>query len=216
MSCHSTTITNFANNSTKINIPHDEVDHRTNPENASTSTQEQEPEATTIATSGSSALNVPEILRLMIKQVPPQDRTSIRRVSKAWQAAVEDQTAGHTLKPVGYDCWMYERVPSVPVYLVESQDCELRPNCYSGLIRVVLRKLSRSSTHPWRHDTTTRPNHNGQDVLRLRNKKTLICNQHESITHPPVTQVVACINPKGSTEIGDERAASLRVESARG
>ena len=167
-----------------------------------------------MTTTATSALNVPEILRLIIKQVPFQDRTSIRRVSKAWQAAVEDQTVGHTLKPVGYDCWMYEKVPSVPMYLVESQDCELRPKCYSGIIRLVLRKLPRSSTYTWRHDNTTRLHHNGQVVLRLRDLKMLICNQHEFVTHPPVTQVVVCVDRKGSAGIGDERVASLRM--ARG
>ena len=60
------------------------------------------------------ALDTNELLHLIIAEVPREDRTSLRRVSKTWQAAIEK--LGHALDPVedGFDG--FRQRPELPVY----------------------------------------------------------------------------------------------------
>ena len=59
------------------------------------------------------ALDTNELLHLIIAEVPREDRTSIRRVSKAWQAAIEK--LGHALDPVEDRFDGFRQRPELPV-----------------------------------------------------------------------------------------------------
>jgi len=185
---------------------HDHVDHQTetnsdHPSTSTTSTQEQSPEATTAV---ERVLGPFDVLLLVISEAPLRERTSIRLVSKAWRYAV-DRLA---LKPVGYDCWKSEAVPSVPIYRIDPDDGELRLNCYSGLARHMLRpNMARTKGFTRTH----MPIGPRQVVLRLEDLQTLIMYEHEFMTHPVITQALVCAHSKEFVGLSEESVAVLRV-----
>jgi hypothetical protein len=191
---------------------HIHVAHQTDSEHPSTSPtstreqekeQEQTPEATTAA---ARALYTLDILILVISEATLRDRASFRQVSKLWKDAVDRAT----LKPVSYDCWKSEVIPSVPIYRIDQDDGELRLNRYSGLTRRMLRpKMTRTKGLARTH-TPIGPR---QIVLRLDDLEMLIIHEHEFMTHPAVTQALVCAHSKsfvGSRSI-EEQLAVLRV-----
>lgn len=145
----------------------------------------------------SAALGITELLLLIVSAVPLHKQTSIRRVSKSCQAAIEK--VGHTIDPVGYGFFRYYyhkylRNPNLPLY---SPDLQLSHN-------QALRYLSGNTTsvvrlHHWgcildfAYDQgSTRPAHGGRD--------------NEFITNPPITQMVLCAG-----QDDDALVANLRV-----
>jgi hypothetical protein len=191
---------------------HIHIDHQTDSEQtltSSTSTQEQRhgqeqtPEATAAVTA---ALGTFDLLIMVIKEAPLRDRASFRQVSKLWKDAVDTAT----LKPVSYDCWKSEVIPSVPIYRIDQDDGELRLNRYSGLTRRILRpKMTRTKGLARTH-TPIGPR---QIDLRLDDLEMLIVHEHEFMTHPAITQALVCAHSKsfvGSRSI-EEQIAVLRV-----
>jgi hypothetical protein len=191
---------------------HNHVAHQTDSEHPSTSptsTQEQEkeqeqtPEAIITVTR---ALGTLDILILVISEAPLRERAAFRQVSRLWKDAVDIAT----LKPVSYDCWKSEVIPSVPIYRIDQDDGELRLNRYSGLTRRMLRpKMTRTKGLAWTH-TPIGPR---QIVLRLDDLEMLIIHEHEFMTHPAITQALVCAHSKnfvGSRSI-EEQVAALRV-----
>jgi hypothetical protein len=120
-------------------------------------------------TKGSSAamdavMQTNELLHLIIAEVPLKYRTSIRRVSKTWQAAVAK--IGYTLQPVAYDQHDH------PVY---SASKLLVTNKHNNLIFC-------GSAHNPRTDPLTRLSFY---VSGATNEE----GDHEFLTDPPVTHV---------------------------
>ncbi|KAM0692418.1 hypothetical protein Q7P36_008621 [Cladosporium allicinum] len=131
---------------------------------------------------------IPELLILIVSGVPPNSRTSLRRVSKTWHAAVIK--VGHTLKPVGYGWGTRDGdIQSVPGYSVESGGCK-----FTRL------KLNRSSGLPLKKEGyITRTfwfAHYGVKRVAF---------------DPPITQVLICENAVEVVTSGPSGVAILRV-----
>lgn len=188
--------------SVKINSSHDQADYQASSEMSITpisSAQKQEQEqAFEDADAVVTVLGIPELLLLIIAEVPLDCRTSIRRVSKTWQAAVEK--VGHTLDPVSYGFFRYYdhkylRNPNLPLYPPE---IELSPNlalgCHGTKTSLGLRLQHWSYALDFAYDwgSPGRPGHIGRD--------------HEFTTNPPVTQLVL-----SAGQDDDARVANLRV-----
>jgi hypothetical protein len=84
------------------------------------------------ATAVDAVLQTYELLHLILAEVPLKHRTSIRRVSKTWQAAVVK--IGYTLQPVAHNQW------DVPLYSASktlmANDANLLITCYQGSNRI--------------------------------------------------------------------------------
>jgi hypothetical protein len=191
----STSVTNIMADSVSDSISPDQADHQTHPEPLSTSFisaqtdgRGQVFEATHAA---ETVLGIPELQFLIVAEVPLDCRTSIRRVSKTWEAAVNK--VGHTLEPLGYGTiTSFEGVDAdllnlhcVPIYSAteESRRRVLKPNRRAGLDNVYLDKIGGyfANSHGIR-----------QLALHLRYPKELIKHKIEFMTDPPVTQVLIC------------------------
>jgi hypothetical protein len=205
----STELTSTTDYFSHIHVRHDHQTDSEHPSTSPTSTQEQEkeqeqtPEATATVTR---ALCTLDILTLVIWEAPLRSRASFRQVSRLWKDAVDRAT----LKPVSYDCWKSEVVPSVPIYRIDQDDGELRLNRYSGLTRRMLRpKITRTKGLARAH-TPIEPR---RIVLRLNDLEMLIMHEHEFMTHPAITQALVCAHSKsfvGSRSI-EEQVAILRM-----
>jgi hypothetical protein len=178
----STSATNTAADSIIDSFSRDQADHQVNSKPSLTSittAHHQEQEQTLEAGAAVSAvLGITELLLLIVSAVPFENRTSLRRVSKMWHAAVS--RVGYTLEPVHYG-------GSTPQYSVESggnmygyyQTLELNRSP-AGL---VLKKEGRM-IFGRRFDAVK------QVSLGLCNAKKLYMHEHEFITDPPITQVL--------------------------
>ena len=114
-----------------------------------------------------------ELLHLILGEVPLKYRTSIRRVSKTWQAAVVK--IGHTLQPVGYD------PKGEPLY---PSTCALASN------------LATNDDHPMMIRNSDWNESDGRlgfhefdfDQDRISDKPEFAEREYEFLTDPPVTQ----------------------------
>lgn len=174
--------TPVANNLVNLNISHDQTNHPTDLEPPSIET------ASAVAMiSGTTEL----LLLLVVSEISVYDRTSIRRVSKTWKAAIEK--VGHALEPSDYGFWIYEpslRAHWVPVYLMKSPCRVLRLNLCSGL-----------SCGFGGYYTTYHGIRNV--VLHLMELDKLASHANEFITDPPVTQVMVHANPRWRVQSED-------------
>jgi hypothetical protein len=205
-----TSTADAAADSVNDNFPRDQADHQTGPELPSTSmtsTQAHGQEHAIDATDAAeTVLGIPELLLLIISEVPLNNRTSLRPVSKTWQAAVE--MIGHVLEPAGYGCWgiSFDSFPSVPGYLVESGGGEFMGLKHNGSSGLPLKKVHAYNFH--------RSDYAAKTVgLGLYNRKKLLMHENEFITYPPITQVLICAKHTGRwySGIRDRGVASLRV-----
>lgn len=193
-----TSTADAAADSVNDSFPREQADHQTSPElpsismiSAQTHGKDHAFDATDAA---EAVLGIPELLLLIISEVPLNNRTSLRSVSKTWQAAVD--RIGHVLEPAGYGCWGIGKaaVPSVPGYLVD-MPMGLKLNRPSGL---ALRKI---------RAITYRDHYGVSGVgLGLYNRKKLLMHKQEFITDPPITQVLICANHTSISGV-----ASLRI-----
>jgi hypothetical protein len=186
-------ITDSAANSVNNSFLRDQADHQSDPELPSTMTSAQtdgHEHAFEAATAATRALGITEILFFVIPEVPLHERTSLRRVSKLWEAVIEE--VGHALEPIGYE-------RGVPVHLMESQDRALRPNLHAGLTRSLRRDYESHVAYG---------QHVRQVDLRLKDLDRLGRHKHEFITDPPITQVYVEATPLDRPE---SEFATLRV-----
>jgi hypothetical protein len=198
----STSATNTAADSIIDSFSRDQADHQVNSKPSLTSittAHHQEQEHTLEAGAAVSAvLGITELLLVIISAVPFGNRTSLRRVSKTWHAAVS--RVGYTLEPVDYG-------GSTPQYSVESGGnihAELKLNRSSaGLLKKVPRFISRH------HPSVPAK----QADLGLYDAKKLYMHENEFITDPPITQVLIRENPNrmGVVASGFAEVAILRV-----
>jgi hypothetical protein len=203
--------TDAAADSVNDSFPRDQADHRTGPELLSTSmtsAQTHGQEHALGATDAAEAvLGISELLLLIISEVPLNDRTSLRPVSKTWQAAVE--RIGHLLDPAGYGCWgiSVDSFPSVPGYSVESGGREFMRLKHNGSSGLPLKK-----THSY--NFRDRSDYAAKQVgLGLYNRKKLLMHENEFMTDPPITQALICAKHTGRkySWTRDRGVASLRV-----
>ena len=208
----STSVTNIMADSVNDIISPDQADHQTHPEPLSTSfisaQTDGHGQAFEATHAAETVLGIPELLLLIVAEVPLDCRTSIRRVSKTWEAAVNK--VGHTLEPLGYGTiTSFECVDAgllnlhcVPMYPVteESRRRMLKPNRRAGLDNVYMDRIGEyfANSHGIR-----------QLAIHLLLPKKLIKHINEFMTDPPVTQVLICgahfsiLRVSGGIRIGD-------------
>jgi hypothetical protein len=189
----------------------DQAGHQAGPELSSTSMTSAKPHGQEHAIGATDAaeavLGIPELLLLIISEVPLNDRTSLRPVSKTWQAAVE--RIRHVLEPAGYGCWGIsgDSLDSVPGYSVEREFMRLKHNGPAGLpLKQIRAYYFRAKNNP--NDYAAK-----EVGLGLYNRKKLLMHEHEFITDPPITQALICEKHTGrkSSWNSDRGVVSLRV-----
>lgn len=136
------------------------------------------------------ALQTNELLHLIISEVPREFRTSLRRVSKAWQAAVEK--IGHAFEPEGYAVCEGQGPCCCPLSPLYASHIAFRihPALYAtglgyGDLRV---KTCVGASHTDYHrliwlERVRAGFGGGSDIARFAG------NEQEFITSPPVTEV---------------------------
>jgi hypothetical protein len=135
-------------------------------------------------------LQTNELLHLIISEVPRELRTSLRRVSKAWQAAVEK--IGHAFEPEGYAVCEGQGpclCPSSPLYAshiafrIHTALYATGPGYGDPSIKTC---VGASQTNYYRIiwlGFVRAAFEGGSDIARFAG------NEHEFITSPPVTEV---------------------------
>ena len=123
-----------------------------------------------------------ELLRLIISAVPREHRSSLRRVSKAWEAAVSK--IGHTIEPIGYRVMSDFLRPWMPLYL-PIITCKINSAFYSYASWV-------SPEDPKAYNILMSRQRDGSAM------------EHEFVTDPPITQLAICSSR-------DPHVASLQV-----
>jgi hypothetical protein len=63
--------------------------------------------------SAAAVLQSPELLQMIISEVPCEERTSLRRVSKHWRAV---EKIGHAFEPIGHVLFRIEQCGALPLY----------------------------------------------------------------------------------------------------
>jgi hypothetical protein len=205
----SATVRNTTADSVSDSISRDQAGHQSHPEPLSTSItsaqtygQEQAFQATHAA---ETVLGILELLLLIIAEVPLDHRTSLRRVSKTWEAAVNK--VGHMLEPLGYGTMVSHQganmdwlnVHCVPIYPITDQSRRrvLKPNRRAGLCNLRLRRFAST---PYSFNSIQ------QLYLEQRHRKKLIKHKNEFMTDPPITQALvglAILRVPGGIRIGD-------------
>lgn len=146
----------------------------------------------------SAALGITELLLPIFSAVPLEKRTSIRPVSKSWQAAIE--RVGHALEPIGYHQCRFGGtwVDFEPAYQTQYH-MSFNGRCLGS------RHYSAQAASPsFKTSVTT-------EFLNLSNMEDFAKCRRKFTTIPPITQVVM---PTRSVEDGafeDGRVAILRV-----
>jgi hypothetical protein len=132
--------------------------------------------------SAAAVLQLPELLHMIIYEVPRKERTSLRRVSKQWQAAVEK--IGHVFQPddIGHGHYHNDPIPlytsqaifrSNPVFPDSLSSMDRPANQASPGYRIECRYLESSRSVPhW------------VSVAKLKE------NGHQFVTHPPLTELL--------------------------
>jgi hypothetical protein len=205
----SATVRNTTADSVSDSISRDQADHQSHPEPLSTSItsaqihgQKQAFQATHAA---EAVLGIPELLLLIIDEVPLDYRTSIRRVSKTWETAVNK--VGHTLEPLGYGTMVSHQganidwlnVHCVPISPITEQSRRrvLKPNRRAGLCNLRLRIFVST---PYSFNSIQ------QLYLEQRHRKKFIKHKNEFMTDPPITQALvelAILRVPAGIRIGD-------------
>jgi hypothetical protein len=139
---------------------------------------------TSNASKAAAVFAVPELLFLVLEAVPRQHRTSLRHVSKAWQAAVSK--IGHVIEPIGCLLIPDDLRPWLPLYL---------PGVVFKINRVFINYVSCISA-------TDIPTYNMYLDKGFVETYQL---DHEFVTNPPMTQLGIYCGSKG-------QVASLRVQ----
>lgn len=133
-----------------------------------------------------------ELLHLIIGAIPRENRTSLRRVSKAWRAAV--LKLGHVIEPIGYrfrlDLWR----PGAPMYplLIKLKHNPIVSHRNKGWTTMVM------SDVPGSYDMLLNRSPRPKSVAKPGQL------DHEFITDPPITQLALCCSAYG-------QVASLQV-----
>jgi hypothetical protein len=156
--------------------------------------QEHTSEAVTAV---AAVLGTTELLLLIIAEVPTYTRARIRRVSVSWRAAVEK--IGYTLEPIGYDCWKYQTIPDIPIYLIGKRFRFCHPNL--DLI---------SPTGEEMYERAVTDNMHASVILEFSEE--LSRHKNQFISHPPITQVLICVSEGIYGERKNGQVASLWVQ----
>ena len=127
-------------------------------------------------------LNTNELFHLILSKVP--HKTSLRRVSKTWQAAIAK--TGHTMEPLGYQSIHGFECREVPLYPLEPDIRFIKDGVQSFKINTAFLKKYRMSNRfvdGYRLCSL-------YYVQGVPDIPALAGHEHEFITDPPVTQVV--------------------------
>jgi hypothetical protein len=177
-------------------FPHEHQDQsqQANTDTTSPSIAHAEPQTFEATTA---VLDTNELLHLIISAVPREYRTSLRRVSKNWQAAV--LKIGHVMEPFDYDFFLTEdhlELSFGPIYALE-KDFFVKHNPAFFLVHRCTNQMddSEDMTH---HMTVE--HHLSFAALSER--------KHEFITMPPLSQALITADIHRGTQI-----ASLRVRT---
>ena len=170
--------------------------HQVNPDTSSSSTAHAEPrtyEATT------AVLDTNELLHLIISAVPREYRTSLRRVSKNWQAAV--LKIGHVFEPFDHDWLMYTgdfdlNLLNGPIYSLE-KDFVVKHNPVFFVTGRWVNSMEASEDQS--HLMTIEHRLSFADIAERKN---------EFITIPPLSHALISVDVPGTDQI-----ASLRVRT---
>jgi hypothetical protein len=144
-----------------------------------------------------------ELLHLIVSAVPCEHRTSLRRVSKAWEAAVSK--IGYTIRPIGYRVMSNFLRPWMPL-------------CTPSITLKINRVFFSYSSFVSAGDPKT------FNILMSTQQDDVIMFElrHEFITDPPITQLAICssqnphvasLHVRGGIRVGDLRECLLKINS---